>query len=1031
MMRGWGLACALCLCGGMYAAAAAGSSDGVAETGYWRVELAEGRIVSVRYDASGAGAYGRELACAPLRFEADGQERSVAAVAPSADGRALQIRLTPAKGGGARLHWPIDFGPDGYYDRLTETTHGTDAPDAPALIAFISGARGHTVVVEALKRVPEGKRFALNNSPDGRSALVETSDRGLFRLVHGADGGVAIGFAGERLEMTADSSDGMFTLEAYDDRDGIVLESGARLPRFTFGDDITLSNSVGGEASLNDLLSDFYQQATFWYPSGHGISAWAAFGPLGHAYVDAPYRIDSRNSIAGQVVGDDGYGHDGLAYAWGHQRGWPFPAGYDTRHFGINAMHIVGAHTYLMWTGEYPDISGMDYAFKLLRDGETVLEQDVRGGAVYLERGSVYAQPFRTDTPFNAAALHLGIPARDPRVDANTLRDVVEAPPRNVGEAVPIALREAPGGQAAQRLRPEAPFDVVGAFFCTWSTVGSGVRVRAFAWAGDLATTLAGEALGETVVESAPDNGFVYVDLDRRYDAGTEMLIVADRPTAAEEGADAMAGLWLVDASVLPDTPYAYVGDAPREGRIIRTAHGIRVRPELDLRLTDADGAVGAEGRLAVEAGTDYFVWSLDKTVPAGAYTLEARPSGAEMYWNASQTKTALGGRATVDGHSFDWLARARREMAYQLDTLNADQEHVLLLDGKAGDMDHLGLAGKSVGNNYYDILPFGYYEAYSNAWYYGSLRALADLEDAYGDSAAAERLRERMPRTAARYTELFWTESGYKDGAARFIGAIDAEGGRHDYGFTFVNTLAAEIGVADKRQAEAILTWLDEGCSYGPDGAPSQDIYHFRFGPRCTTIDNPHWWAVHQRYEAYPWGDQIQNGGADLYESYYDLQTRLKTRGADDAYARFLGILRRYAEPDRLTGGTPLFTGDSVQGGGTAGAAGVMSYEFPETAILGGIVLYGFLGAEARADGLHLRPRVPGAQPFIRAENILYHGSLFTFEATQETLRIRCTPKDGRYAFELGGERFEGAFAWEGPIPADGEVVLRPVRVR
>ena len=89
------------------------------------------------------------------------------------------------------------------------------------------------------------------------------------------------------------------------------------------------------------------------------------------------------------------------------------------------------------------------------------------------------------------------------------------------------------------------------------------------------------------------------------------------------------------------------------------------------------------------------------------------------------------------------------------------------------------------------------------------------------------------------------------------------------------------------------------------------------------------------------------------------------------------------------MTGGTPLFTGDSVQGGGTAGAAGVMSYEFPETAILGGIVLYGFLGAEARADGLHLRPRVPEAQPFIRAENILYHGSLFSFEATQDTLAM------------------------------------------
>ncbi|MFO0014444.1 MAG: hypothetical protein ACK553_17055 [Planctomycetota bacterium] len=71
------------------------------------------------------------------------------------------------------------------------------------------------------------------------------------------------------------------------------------------------------------------------------------------------------------------------------------------------------------------------------------------------------------------------------------------------------------------------------------------------------------------------------------------------------------------------------------------------------------------------------------------------------------------------------------------------------------------------------------------------------------------------------------------------------------------------------------------------------RDIDRWRFAPRASTkrnIDTYGWgWS---NSESIPWGDQVQDGGAVLGLSYFDLMARLAVLGLDDAWARLKDIL-------------------------------------------------------------------------------------------------------------------------------------------
>jgi hypothetical protein len=310
---------------------------------------------------------------------------------------------------------------------------------------------------------------------------------------------------------------------------------------------------------------------------------------------------------------------------------------------------------------------------------------------------------------------------------------------------------------------------------------------------------------------------------------------------------------------------------------------------------------------------------------------------------------------------------------------------------------------GLGVGNNYWDLLPFGGHDALATIYAYDALGLLANLEEAVAlhpewlvenetkqDSArvqsplsrfvTATELRDLAAKIRADFQQRFWNE---RDG--RFIGWEDLTGQRYDYGFTFVNLEAIYYGLASRNQADQIFAWLDGTRVIAGDTSQGADIYHWRFAPRATTrrnIDSYVWaWLSPESIE---WGGQVQDGGAVLGFSYFDIMSRLETQGPDQAWQRLRTIIDWYAQVES-EGGYRTYYGKpgrgTLQGGGTAGGLG-LDHEFFESVLVPQVMLYGFLGFEPTAMGYRINPRLPKDWPSLTIDNIHHDQKRLTITA-------------------------------------------------
>jgi len=381
--------------------------------------------------------------------------------------------------------------------------------------------------------------------------------------------------------------------------------------------------------------------------------------------------------------------------------------------------------------------------------------------------------------------------------------------------------------------------------------------------------------------------------------------------------------------------------------------------------------------------------------------------------------------------HDLDLLRsqaeRVRRAMNYQLTTLHGEDGLIV-----AASKDVTGKHG-GVGDNYWDILPFGHLDAYANVLYYGSVKAMAEIEEMIEQAggvetksptrsaAAHRRLAEEVRRA---YNAAFWD-----DDRGRYIGCIDIDGERHDYGFTFVNLEAMAYGLATPEQARRIYHWMETE----PTATGKPDTYTaWVFAPRANTIHNPMWGAAAGQeppqpvkpwwlfgWLGTPYGAQCQDGGAILYTSFYDLMARTALIGSDNAWQRWQEILSRYREPDRLCGGGPLCRGENPQRV-NAGSVG-LDIPFPESGMVPTWFLYGLMGVDAHPDGLHISPRLPKAVAWLGLRNLSYRGLI---------LDLRVTPTSARLVSRTPGYRFtwartlaagEGCVFCEPPPPVRG----------
>jgi len=334
---------------------------------------------------------------------------------------------------------------------------------------------------------------------------------------------------------------------------------------------------------------------------------------------------------------------------------------------------------------------------------------------------------------------------------------------------------------------------------------------------------------------------------------------------------------------------------------------------------------------------------------------------------------------------------RLRRAMAYQLRELGG-ADGLIRTASKDVTGRHQG-----VGNNYWDILPFGHLDAYANIVWYASLEAMAQIEEMLGergpDHPGPEFYRELRRKVRRRYNETFWDES-----KGRYIGCVDIDGGRHDYGFTFINLEAMAYGLGDEVQVRRIYHWMETE----PTSSGKVDTYTaWVFAPRATTIHNPRWDPQKGSLEDVsqpPWwffgwrgtefGDQCQDGGAILYTSFFDLRARSRYLGPDNAWRRWMTILNRWRQPDHLCGGPPLFRGEHPQQV-HPGAVGT-DVPFPESGLVPCYLLYEVAGLQPSAKGLWIAPRLPSDLPWIEIRNIQYRGRRIDVRVTHHDVTLK-----------------------------------------
>lgn len=339
-------------------------------------------------------------------------------------------------------------------------------------------------------------------------------------------------------------------------------------------------------------------------------------------------------------------------------------------------------------------------------------------------------------------------------------------------------------------------------------------------------------------------------------------------------------------------------------------------------------------------------------------------------------------------------MGRIRRAMEWQLRECKGAEGLFVITSP-----DHDGTT-RGVHSNYWDDIPFGYLSAYENIYFTASLLAMAELETVMRGVQIRDAPPARSPAfyrqlaqlVKRRYDETFWNET-----AGRYIGCVDVHGNRHDYGFTYVNTEALAYGLGDVEKAQRIYHWMENE----PTSTGKPDTYFFEFAPRVNTLDCSGWWYLEGKAEipSQPFDTHCENGGAILYTSFFDLMARHRWLGADNAWQRLWGILRRYDQPDRLCGGNPMYFGGKPYVNGWAVGTDI---PFPESGLVPTFFLYGFLGVEAHVDGLHISPKLPKDLTFAGVRNLFYRGVLLDLrvqrEATGYLITLACSQPGYRF---------------------------------
>ena len=374
-------------------------------------------------------------------------------------------------------------------------------------------------------------------------------------------------------------------------------------------------------------------------------------------------------------------------------------------------------------------------------------------------------------------------------------------------------------------------------------------------------------------------------------------------------------------------------------------------------------------------------------------------------------------------------LAKVRQAIMWELECLK----------GKQGMLDisylqgHDGIPGKvghGISDCYYDITPSPAVNLWSNLQFYSALQSVIAVEKmaaAYGITDTTANIRhpynidERIQwnysiadletilsnlktNMQKPYVEgdYDWSEKGgfWDASTGRFIQGITAEGVKLDYGYLHYNLEAVYYGIGTDEQIKSIMDWVNGDRIVEGDTSTGEDIYAFEFAPRYTTVDNKkdYLWAYQKSGEGrMTFGDSVNDGGAVITWSYYDLIARLQARGVEDAFGRLKGINTWY---DKVAsyGGTGInFYREyydrqdvvTVQGSGNEGGAGLDS-EFYEASFMYAAIPYGFFGFDAtEANTVGFTHNLPDSLSYWQINHMEVGSLKFSVKMTKNSFTI------------------------------------------
>lgn len=353
-------------------------------------------------------------------------------------------------------------------------------------------------------------------------------------------------------------------------------------------------------------------------------------------------------------------------------------------------------------------------------------------------------------------------------------------------------------------------------------------------------------------------------------------------------------------------------------------------------------------------------------------------------------------------------IQRMRLAMHYMMREFQTRKNNCILTpwaghDGRSGlAIDPNGkktiCVGQGIGVNYWDLLPFGGKDALATIYYYDATLRMAALEEqiknhpewnilADDTGFDPNDLRTHAKNVKQHAGQLFWNAK-----TGRLVAAIDGNGKSYDYGLTFLNCEAIYYNFATDKQARSIIDWLAGKRIVATDTSQGDDIYHWRFAPRATTLRNLEYYTcVWTQPEILPWGGQVQDGGAVFGFSYHDIMARLKINGPDDAWQRLSEILGWFKEVQTAGGYRAYYSvpgRGTLQGGGASGGLGV-DLEFNESILVPQVMLYGFMGFKPHSDGIEIHPQLPRQWPELTITGIRYHTRILDITAKPKAIRI------------------------------------------